>query len=665
MADQKKQGTAKLIEVELTQSSIEQDRKQLEKTWAHAHGVLGWLMEVDHKVIGLRYIKTAFAFFLFGGIEAALMRIQLARPENHFLSPDTYNQLFTTHGTTMMFLFAVPIMTGMGIYLVPIMVGTREVAFPRLNAYGYFVYLIGGLLLYTAFILNTGPDAGWFAYVPLSGPAYSAGKRVDIWAQMITFTEISGLVGAIVIIATTFKMRAPGMTLSRMPLFVWAQLITSFMIIFAMPAVMLASGFLASDRLIDTHIFNPAEGGDAILYQHLFWFFGHPEVYIIFIPALGFISPIIITFSRRAIFGYTAMVLSLVATGFIGFGLWVHHMFATPLPQLSQSFFTAASMMIAIPSGVQIFCWIATLWGSKVHLRMPLMFVLGFFAIFILGGLTGVMLASVPLDLQIHDTFFVVAHLHYVLIGGSVFPLFGALYYWFPKWSGRMLSERLGQLNFWLMFIGFNVVFFPMHQLGLQGMPRRVYTYLPQTGWGSLNLLASIGAFILAAGVVVFLINVFWARSAGAIAGNNPWGADTLEWSTSSPPPVYVWEYLPTVEGRYALWMQNEKTPLVVGLSTTKREILSTSVVDAFPELRFEVPGASIWPAAVALATAVAFIIGIFTPWAFAVAAVLAFAALAGWFWSNPDYENVNAQNPTEAFMKPTEQPKELQPKEA
>jgi cytochrome c oxidase subunit 1 len=665
MADQKKQGTPKLIEVELPQSSIEQDRKQLEKTWAHAHGVLGWLMEVDHKVIGLRYIKTAFAFFLFGGIEAALMRIQLARPENHFLSPDTYNQLFTTHGTTMMFLFAVPIMTGMGIYLVPIMVGTREVAFPRLNAYGYFVYLIGGLLLYTAFILNTGPDAGWFAYVPLSGPAYSAGKRVDIWAQMITFTEISGLVGAIVIIATTFKMRAPGMTLSRMPLFVWAQLITSFMIIFARPAVMLASGFLASDRLIDTHIFNPAEGGDAILYQHLFWFFGHPEVYIIFIPALGFISPIIITFSRRAIFGYTAMVLSLVATGFIGFGLWVHHMFATPLPQLSQSFFTAASMMIAIPSGVQIFCWIATLWGSKVHLRMPLMFVLGFFAIFILGGLTGVMLASVPLDLQIHDTFFVVAHLHYVLIGGSVFPLFGALYYWFPKWSGRMLSERLGQLNFWLMFIGFNVVFFPMHQLGLQGMPRRVYTYLPQTGWGSLNLLASIGAFILAAGVLVFLINVFWARSAGAIAGNNPWGADTLEWSTSSPPPVYVWEYLPTVEGRYALWMQNEKTPLVVGLSTTKREILSTSVVDAFPELRFEVPGASIWPAAVALATAVAFIIGIFTPWAFAVAAVLAFAALAGWFWSNPDYENVNAQNPTEAFMKPTEQPKELQPKEA
>jgi cytochrome c oxidase subunit 1 len=665
MVDEKEHGKAKLVEVELAEGSIKSDREQLEHTWAHCRGILGWFMEVDHKVIGLRYVKTAFLFFLLGGIEAALMRIQLSRPENHFVNPDLYNQLFTTHGTTMMFLFAVPIMTAMGIYLVPIMVGTREVAFPRLNAYGYQVYLIGGLLLYIGFLLNTGPDAGWFSYVPLSGPSYSPGKRVDIWAQMITFTEISALVGAIVIIGTAFKMRAPGMTLSRMPLFVWAQIVTSFMIIFAMPAVMLASSFLASDRLIDTHIFNPAEGGDAILYQHLFWFFGHPEVYIIFIPALGFISPIIITFSRRAIFGYTALVLSLVATGFIGFGLWVHHMFATPLPQLSQSFFTAASMMIAIPSGVQIFCWIATLWGSKLQLRMPLIFVLGFFAIFILGGLTGVMLASVPLDLQIHDTFFVVAHLHYVLIGGSIFPLFGAFYYWFPKWTGRMLSERLGHWNFWLMFIGFNVVFFPMHQLGLQGMPRRVYTYLPQTGWGTLNLVASIGAFILAAGVLMFLVNVIWAKRAGAIAGNNPWGADTLEWSTTSPPTVYAYDYLPTVEGRYALWMQSERTPVVIGLSTTKREILSTSVVDAMPELRFEVPGGSIWPSALALATAEAFVLGIFTPWAFAVGGALAFAALAGWFWSDPDYKNKNATKPSEAFVPPTENPPELQPKEA
>ncbi|HEX3281842.1 MAG TPA: cbb3-type cytochrome c oxidase subunit I, partial [Pyrinomonadaceae bacterium] len=420
-------------------SEDEREREELERVWSRPPGIIGWFTDTDHKSIALRYVVTAFVFFLFGGVEALLMRIQLARPESHFLSPDLYNQVFTVHGTTMMFLFAVPIMTALGIYLVPLMVGTRDVAFPRLNNYGYFVYLIGGILLYVSFFLNTGPDAGWFAYVPLSGPGYSPGKRVDIWAQMISFTEISALAGAVVIIGTVFKMRAPGMSLHRLPLFVWAQLVTSFMIIFAMPAVMLASSLLASDRLIDTHFFNPAEGGDAILYQHMFWFFGHPEVYIIFIPALGFVSSIVTTFSRRRIFGYTAMVLSLISTAFLGFGLWVHHMFATPLPQLGQSFFTAASMMIAIPSGVQIFCWIATMWGAKLNIKTPLLFVLGFVAIFVLGGLTGVMLASVPLDLQIHDTFFVVAHLHYVLIGGAVFPLFGAFYYWFPKWTGRML----------------------------------------------------------------------------------------------------------------------------------------------------------------------------------------------------------------------------------
>ena len=628
------------------------EKEELERTWARPRGVVGWLTDTDHKAIALRYIVTAFIFFLFGGIEAALMRIQLARPENHFLNPDQYNQIFTVHGTTMMFLFAVPIMTAMGVYLVPLMVGSRDVAFPRLNSYGYFVYLIGGILLYAALLSNTGPDAGWFAYVPLSGPGYSPGKRVDIWAQMITFTEISALVGAIVVIGTIFKMRAPGLSLHRMSLFLWAQLITSCMIIFAMPAVMLASSLLASDRLIDTHFFNPAEGGDAILYQHLFWFFGHPEVYIIFIPALGFISPIIVTFARRKIFGYTAMVLSLIATAFIGFGLWVHHMFATPIPQMGQSFFTAASMMIAIPSGVQIFCWIATLWGGKVNIKTPLLFVLGFFAIFVLGGLTGVMLASVPLDLQIHDTFFVVAHLHYVLIGGSVFPLFGAFYYWIPKWTGRMLSERAGHWNFWLMFTGFNLVFFPMHKLGLNGMPRRVYTYLPESGWGTLNLIASIGAFILAAGVLVFVANVFWARRNGAMAGDNPWFADTLEWSVSSPPPNYNFHNIPTVQGRYALWEAKEDSPVVRGLSTTKREGLVSSVIDAEPELRFEIPGPSIYPFLVSLATGFTFIVGIFTPWAFAVGAILAGAALAGWFFGDPNYENKSARESGERSHK-------------
>ena len=352
------------------------------------------------------------------------------------------------HGTTMMFLFGVPVREAFAVYLVPLMVGTRNIAFPRLNAFSYYVYVFGGLMIWVAFMLNIGPDVGWFAYVPLSGPEYSPGKRADIWAQMITFTEVSALAVAIEIIVTVLKQRAPGMTLDRIPLFVWAMFVNSFVIIFAMPAVMIASTFLILDRLVGTHIFNPAEGGDALLWQHLFWFFGHPEVYIIFLPATGFVSAIVTTFARRQTFGYLALVLSLIATGFLSFGLWVHHMFTTGLPQLGASFFTASSMLIAIPNGIQIFCWIATLWDGRPVFRTPLLFVLGFFFIFVAGGLSGIMLASVPLDTQVHDTYFVVAHFHYVLIGGTVFPLLGAIYYWFPKFTGRMMSERLGQMAF-------------------------------------------------------------------------------------------------------------------------------------------------------------------------------------------------------------------------
>lgn len=608
--------------------------RELELTWKSPPGLWKWLADTNHKVIASRYIVTAFVFFLLGGIESAVMRLQLARPESRILSPDQYNQIFTMHGTTMMFLFAVPIMEGIGLYLVPLMIGTRNVAFPRMNSFGYYTYLTGGLLIYGAFFLNIGPDAGWFAYVPLSGPQFSPGKRVDIWAQMITFTEIAALVGAVEIVVTVFKQRAPGMTLNRMPLFVWSQLISSFMIIFGMPAVMMASSFLAMDRLVDTHFFNPAEGGDALLYQHLFWFFGHPEVYIIFIPALGFVSSIITTFARRPVFGYLAVVLSLIATGFIGFGLWVHHMFATPLPQLGQSFFTGAGVMIAIPSGVQIFCWIATLWRGRLRLKMPLVFVLGFVAIFVLGGLSGLVLASVPLDLQVHDTYFVVAHFHYVLIGGAVFPLFGAFYYWFPKWTGRLLGEGLGKINFWLMFVGFNLIFFPMHHLGLKGMPRRVYTYLPETGWGDLNLLASLGAVVMTLGVVAFLWNVYASRRAGALAGANPWDADTLEWSTQSPPPDYNFANLPTVEGRNALWSQTDETPVVVGLSTECREVLCTNIMDADPDHIHELPGPSVFPLLLAVVVGFSVSAGIFTPWAFPVGALFAAAVLYGWFWS-------------------------------
>jgi cytochrome c oxidase subunit 1 len=635
----------------------QEERRLLEKAWGDKPGLWGWLTSTNHKSIGKRFIITAFIFFLLGGILAILMRIQLARPENTFLGPDIYNQIFTMHGTTMMFLFAIPVMEAFAIYLVPLMVGTRNIAFPRLAAFSYWIYVLGGITLYTFFILNIGPDQGWFSYVPLAGPEFSPGKRVDIWSQLINFTEISALAASIEIITTVLRLRAPGISLNRIPIFVWAMTIMSFMVMFAMPAVMTSSLFLTLDRLVGTQFYNPAEGGDPLLWQHLFWFFGHPEVYIVFIPALGYVSSIIQTFSRRKVFGYTALVLSMIATGFIGFGLWVHHMFATGLPQLGSSFFTAASMMIAIPSGIQIFCWIATLWGGRPRFKTPLVFVVGFFFIFVFGGLSGIMQASVPVDLQLHDTFFVVAHFHYVLIGGAVFPLFGAFHYWFPKFTGRMLSEGLGKLTFWLMFIGFNITFFPMHQLGLQGMPRRVYTYLPGMNWGNLNLVATAGGIILSLGVLVFIFNVYKSRRRGALAGDNPWDADTLEWAVSSPPPSYNFFRLPVVQGREALWARTEDAPVVVGLRSDCPEILVTQTLDAEPDHKLVLPEPTIWPLPTALAATITFICSIFTPWALPGGMALAAIALIGWGW--PKREDEECEQPDVDEMPDEERRKE------
>jgi cytochrome c oxidase subunit I+III len=609
------------------------DRAALEHAWASPPGLRGWLTSAFHKSIAIRYVLTAFAFFGLAGLLAAVMRLQLAFPEGRLVGPDLYNQIFTVHGSTMMFLFAVPVMEAMGLYLVPLMIGTRNVAFPRLNAFGYWTYLIGGLLIWVAFALDVGPDVGWFSYVPLAGPAYAPGKRADVWAQLITFTEIAGLVAAVEIIVTTLKMRAPGMSLNRVPLYVWSMLVTAFMVVFAMPAVMVASTMLAMDRLVDTHFFNVAEGGDPLLWQHLFWFFGHPEVYIIFIPATGFVSTIVSTFSRRPLVGYTAVVLSLIATGFLGFSLWVHHMFTTGLPKLGESFFTAASLLIAIPSGVQVFCWLATLRAGRVLLRTPLLYALGFVAVFVLGGLTGVMQAMTPIDLQVHDTYFVVAHFHYVLIGGAVFPLLGAVYYWLPKMSGRMPSERLGRWSFAVVFVGFNLTFFPMHQLGLAGMPRRVYTYVPDAGWGGLNLLASSGAGLLALGLLLFVVNVAWTLRRGAAAGDNPWGADTLEWSTASPPPVYNFVYLPVVESRHPLWIGPQPPGVVTGLRSDRRDVLVTDAVDATPDHRHHLDGPSLWPLLTALSLGIGIITALFSAWGVVIAAGLMLATLTGWFW--------------------------------
>ena len=635
------------------------DEAQLERTWADESGLAGWLTSVDHKSIGIRYIATAFVFFLGGGVLALLMRIQLARPDNAFLGPDLYNQIFSTHGSNMMFLFAVPILQGLGIYFVPLMVGARAIAFPRLVAYSYWLYLAGGIFLWVSFLVNVGPDVGWFAYAPLSETLYTASKRPDVWAQMITFTEVASLAVAVSIVTTAFKMRAPGMSLNRMPIFVWSQVVTSFMVMFAMPAVMMASTALILDRLVNTHFFDVERGGDALLWQHLFWFFGHPEVYIIFIPGTGLVSTLVTTFSRRPMFGYLAVVLSLVATAFIGFGLWVHHMFATGLPQLGESFFTAASIMIAIPTGAQFFCWIATMWSGRLSFKTPFVWMLGFFVVFLIGGLSGVMVAAVPLDIQVHDTYFVVAHLHYVLIGGAVFPLFAAFYYWFPKITGRMLSEPLGMASFGLFFAGFNVVFFPMHVLGLHGMPRRIYTYLPETGWGSLNLLATAGVVLMTFGVLVFIADALRAWRAGVVAADNPWEAGTLEWATSSPPPNSNFVHLPTVAGRDPIWDNPPDQPVVVGLRSDKRDVLVTHVLDAEPDHRTIFPEPSQWPLLTALATTALFIGSIFTPLAVPYGAVPLFVTMTGWFWPKEAGETGTQQWPIEhrTLPRPNEEP--------
>ncbi|MGH2852921.1 MAG: cytochrome c oxidase subunit I [Solirubrobacteraceae bacterium] len=509
-------------------------------------GWTSWLTTTDHKRIGIMYMVLTFVFFILGGTEALMIRLQLGAPDNTLVSPQTYNQLFTMHGTTMIFLFVVPMMAGLANYFLPLMIGARDMAYPRLNALSFWLLLAGGLVFYASIFWNP-PEAGWTSYVPLSNAFFSPGGGEDAWIYLIHLTGLSSIVGAINFYATVANMRAQGMSWGRLPLFVWAMLTYSVLIIFAMPVIAAAVTLLLTDRHFGTHFYDPAQGGSALLWQNLFWFFGHPEVYIMVLPGFGVVSEILPVFARKPIFGYRAIATSTVAIGFLGFLVWAHHMFAAPIPEAVLIFAMMSSLLIAIPTGVKIFNWIATLWQGTIEFKTPLLFCAGFISLFIIGGISGVFLAIVPVDWQLNETYFVVAHIHFVLMGGAVFTIFAAIYYWFPKITGRMLSEGLGKLSFWLMFWGFLGTFLIQHAIGLEGMPRRVYEYENVGHLALYNMISTTGSFILAAGVLVTVLNVARSLKRGVVAGPDPWKANTLEWFTTSPPPANNFDVVPRV----------------------------------------------------------------------------------------------------------------------
>ncbi|MCW5890358.1 MAG: cytochrome c oxidase subunit I [bacterium] len=516
--------------------------------------LLGWIATVDHKRLGILYLCSALGFFVLGGLEALVIRLQLAVPGSTLVGPDTFNQLFTMHGTTMIFLVAMPAIAGLANYVIPLMIGARDMAFPRLNALGYWLFLCGGLLLHFSVAAGGAPAVGWFSYAPLSTTPYSSTQGPDYWVLAILLLGAGSVAGALNIVVTVLTKRAPGMTLRRLPLFVWMTMIAQVLILLALPALNAAVVMLLVDRQLSTHLFLPSKGGNAIVWQHFFWVFGHPEVYIVALPAFGIISEVIPAFSRKPIFGYEMVAGSTVAIALLSFGVWAHHMFAVGLGRQADLVFAAGSLLIAVPTGIKVFNWIATMWGGALRLTTAMCFAVGFLVVFVIGGLSGVTLAVVPLNWQTTDSYYVVAHFHYVLFGGTVFGLFAGIYYWFPKISGRCLDERLGQVHFWLTFVGFNLTFFVQHILGLMGMPRRVYTYPDLPWWGTLNMISTVGAVVMALSGIAFVVNVAYSLRRGAVAGDNPWEAWTLEWATTSPPPPENFRAIPVVASRRPLW---------------------------------------------------------------------------------------------------------------
>jgi cytochrome c oxidase subunit I len=613
---------------------------KLLRLWQGAPGLKGFFSSVDHKEIGKRYIITAFVFLALGGIEALIMRLQLAGPNLSLLTPEQYNELFSTHGMTMIFLYASPILSGFSNYLWPLLLGSRDMAFPRLNALGYWIYVASGIFLYAGFLTGNGPNDGWFNYVPYASRDYNPGLNEDFYSLGMVFLGISTTVGAANFIVTAFRTRAPGMSINRLPIMVWGTLTASAANLIVVPAVSLAFLMLWMDRQFGTHFFDPSGGGQPLLWQHLFWIFGHPWVYAIVLPAMGMVSDGLPVFCRRPLVGYSFVALSTVATMILGFGVWVHHMFATGLPGMGLSFFSGASIVITVPSAVAVFAWLATIWLGRPVITTAFLFFSSMILLFVIGGVSGFMTASVPVDWQLTDTYFVVAHLHYVLIGINLFPVVGAGYFWFPKMSGRMLDERLGRWNFWTMFLGFNLAFLPMHLTGLFGMPRRVYTYAEGMGWDTLNLITSIGSFVFAIGVLLFFINVAKSWKGGAIAGANPWDAPTLEWSVSSPPPPYNFAIIPTVASRHPLWEQRLDEGGAVSsldrgmLLDSGKETIGTSALDAEPDMVLEMPGDSLAPLLLALGISILFVGLLLKIWPVTVlGGAVAALALLTWLW--------------------------------
>src|SRR4051794_7711175 len=616
-----------------------QRTERLERIWEEPSGLVGWLTTVDHKRIGLMFFFTSLAFFAAGGVEALLIRTQPIHPNSGLLSPGAFDEAMTMHGVTMIFLVVVPMSIGaFGNYLLPLMIGARDLAFPRMNALSFWIYLASGLFVYTGLAIGSAPDAGWFDYLPLGSKQYSPGPNVDFYTLGLIFNGISSTATAINLIVTTFKLRASGMSLNRMPLFCYAMLATSFALVFALPPLNTALIFLELDRALGFHFFDVARGGDTLLWQHLFWIFGHPEVYIIILPAFGIATSIIPAFAHRRMVAFPLVALAEILVAFIGFGVWAHHMFAVGLATVTTVYFAAASLIIVIPSGIQLFAWLTTLVTGRPEFKTPLLWIVGFIVLFVFGGLSGVMFAAIPFDQQAHDTYFVVAHFHFVIFGAAVFPLLGGLYYWFPKLTGRMYHEGVGKASFWLTFAGTALTFFPMHIVGLLGMPRRQYTYAPDLGWSGLNLLETLGSYLLGVGLLLVAGNLIVSLRRGPVAGDDPFDGATLEWATSSPPPPYNFTVIPTVSSPYPMWDERDREQDVRNVETGRLVLDSghvtpaTTVVDGEWDEALDMPSDSPWPLLVAAALALVFTFLLTGHWPTALVFLgAAVAAVAGW----------------------------------